>query len=298
MDLRCLVLLLTSFYSVPHAVTASDWSYWGENGPVRWPGLCMTGKKQSPINIATENTIKIDLGALKFKRYDFAFYGKVTNNGHSVQVEFYGVPIHLEGANLPSTYILEQMHFHWPAEHTIDNNREALELHFVHYNERYGNVSVASQHEKGIAVVAILFKLSTEDNIDITPILNATESISGGVGKSAALKGAKIIPYLFLPKDHTTYYHYDGSLTTPGCQETVMWFILTEKLSVSEQQINIFKMIGTNNGTLSFNYRPIQALGERKIYHHLDRYSAATIHSHNLCFVFFSFLLTTFLFSL
>lgn len=52
-------------------------------GPKHWPGLCITGNKQSPINIVTEDTIKTDLGALKFIRYDFAFSGTIINNGHS-----------------------------------------------------------------------------------------------------------------------------------------------------------------------------------------------------------------------
>ncbi|XP_028520342.1 carbonic anhydrase 6-like isoform X3 [Apis cerana] len=220
----------------------SDWSYSGEHGPTYWPGLCVTGKKQSPINIVTEDTINTDIGELKFIRYDFAFECKITNNGHSVQLQLSGVPVHLEGANLESTYILEQIHFHWPAEHTVDNNRDALELHFVHYKEQYGNTSAASKHENGIAVVATLFELDSEDNMEIMPILKATELISNGIGKSTELNESKFIPSLFLPKDHTTYYHYDGSLTTPGCQETVMWYILTEKLSVSEQQeISMFQ---------------------------------------------------------
>ena len=77
----------------------------------------------------------------------------------TVQLQLSGVPVHLEGANLKSTYILEQIHFHWPAEHTVDNNRDALELHFVHYKEQYGNTSAASKHENGIAVVATLFEV-------------------------------------------------------------------------------------------------------------------------------------------
>lgn len=52
-------------------------------GPTYWPGLCVTGKKQSPINIVTEDTINTDIGELKFIRYDFAFECKITNNGHS-----------------------------------------------------------------------------------------------------------------------------------------------------------------------------------------------------------------------
>ncbi|XP_031849868.1 carbonic anhydrase 4 isoform X2 [Nomia melanderi] len=259
-------------------------------GPAQWQGLCATGKKQSPINIVPEKTEKADLGALKFVRYDYAFSGNITNNGHSVQIQLIGLPIQLEGGSLPYTYILEQIHFHWPAEHTVDGDRDALEVHFVHYNEQYENVTVASQHEDGIAVVATLFELDYEDNEGITPIVEATELVSKWVGKSTAKMRSKVIPDLLLPKDHTTYYRYSGSLTTPGCQESVTWLILTEKLTISEQQLKVFKNIGTDNGTLSFNYRPVQALGGRKVHHRLDGYSLATVPRSNLFFTLFSFL--------
>lgn len=90
--------------------------------------------------------------------------------------------------------------------------------------------------------------------MEIMPILKATELISNGIGKSTELNESKFIPSLFLPKDHTTYYHYDGSLTTPGCQETVMWYILTEKLSVSEQQVNLRNKIHSINFVYIYTY--------------------------------------------
>lgn len=52
-------------------------------GPDNWPGMCTTGKKQSPIDIVTEDAVRFDLGALKFDRYDFAFSGMIINTGHS-----------------------------------------------------------------------------------------------------------------------------------------------------------------------------------------------------------------------
>ncbi|XP_068987560.1 carbonic anhydrase 6-like isoform X1 [Bombus flavifrons] len=298
MNIKYFIFLLAFLHrSGLYEVTASDdWSYSGDHGPEHWPGLCTTGKRQSPINIATEDIVKTDLGPLKFIRYNTGFNGKITNNGHSVQIRLYGAPIHLEGANLPSTYILEQLHFHWPAEHTINGVRDALELHFVHYDEQYGNANMASQHKNGIAVVATLFELNSDDNLDIMPILEAVELVSNAVGKTTALMGTKIIPYRFLPKNHTTYYHYDGSLTTPGCQEIVMWYILADKLTLSEQQLSIFRSVGTNNGTLIFNHRPTQSVGERTVYHHLDGYSAATTHFSNLLNVCFSLLLTKLLY--
>ncbi|XP_012529632.1 carbonic anhydrase [Monomorium pharaonis] len=267
MRLFCLIALLGLQVS-----KASEWGYWGKNGPENWPGICKTGKRQSPIDIVTEDAIRIDLGALKFNRYDFAFPAILFNNGHSVEVRVDGVPLHLSGGSLSSVYVLEQMHFHWSAEHTVDGLRDPLELHLVHYNRKYGNISVAAQYEDGIAVVAVLFELSTGDNLDLLPIVEATKMVSNWVGRSMIHIRHKLIPLLFLPKDHTTYYHYEGSLTTPLCQESVLWFVMTEKLKVSEAQMNVFRQVEGNNGTLKFNYRSVQNLGNRKVYHRLEGY--------------------------
>ena len=41
----------------------------------------------------------------------------------------------------------------------------------------------------------------------------------------------------FLP-DHTDeFYRYEGSLTTPQCQETVIWTIFTNTIQISEKQV-------------------------------------------------------------
>lgn len=61
--------------------------------------------------------------------------------------------------------------------------------------------------------------------------------VSRRMGRSISPIRNKLIPLLFLPKDHTTYYSYQGSLTTPGCDESVIWFVMTEKLFVSEAQV-------------------------------------------------------------
>ncbi|XP_011152005.3 putative carbonic anhydrase 3 isoform X1 [Harpegnathos saltator] len=255
---------------------ASDWGYWGYLGPKNWPGICTTGKKQSPIDIVTEDAIRLDLGALKFDRYDFAFSGWITNTGHSVQIDLDGVPVHLSGGSLPSVYVLQQMHFHWSAEHTVDGFRHPLELHFVHYDNQYANFSVAAEHENGVVVIAVLFELSNEENPDLSVILKATNMVSHWVGKTMISIKKELIPYLLLPKDHTTYYRYQGSLTTPGCQESVIWFVMTERLTVSESQVKVFKRVMSGEYALNSTYRPVQDLGDRKVYHRLEGYSGTS----------------------
>lgn len=259
-----------------HGVKTADWSYQGEHGPDKWPGLCQTGKYQSPIDIVLKNAVKKDLGDLKYIRYNASYSGKVINNGHTIQIQLSNAqPIQLEGEYLSSKYSLEQLHFHWDAEHTLDSFRYPLEMHLVHYDQQYANVSVASQHKNGVAVIAIFFQLTTEDNQVLKPILKATEQVSAWVGSSSTSLRDKLTLDSLLPERNTTYYTYEGSLTTPNCQEAVVWFVMAKPLTISEKQLNIFHNVSSPEGVLKSNYRPIQAIGDRKVYHHLSGYSSS-----------------------
>lgn len=79
----------------------------------------------------------------------------------TVQVSLHDLPMQLESEYLSSKYTFEQLHFHWGSEHTIDYYRYPLEMHLVHYNDQYNNVSIASEHKNGIVVVTVLFKVNT-----------------------------------------------------------------------------------------------------------------------------------------
>ncbi|XP_012266640.2 carbonic anhydrase 1 [Athalia rosae] len=258
------------------AHAADVWGYEGKYGPDSWEGLCNTGEYQSPIDIVTDDAVKTDLSSLKFTKYDFAFRADVINTGHGIQIVTVGIPIPLKGGSLPYTYYLEQMHFHWGAEHTINGEQDALELHFVHYARQYDNVTYASEFKNGVAVVAVLFEISNEDNDYLEQIIDAVQDVSLiNSNVTRRTLASKLIPSLLLPKDHTSYYRYYGSLTTPSCQEAVIWTILSNKLSISVSQIEIFKKVRSFNETLAYNNRPIQKLGHRTVYHHLEGYSSA-----------------------
>ena len=41
----------------------------------------------------------------------------------------------------------------------------------------------------------------------------------------------------FLPDNTDEFYRYEGSLTTPQCQETVIWTIFTNTIQISEKQV-------------------------------------------------------------
>ena len=41
----------------------------------------------------------------------------------------------------------------------------------------------------------------------------------------------------FLPSSTSDYYRYYGSLTTPSCDEVVVWTVLNNKVSISSDQV-------------------------------------------------------------
>lgn len=48
---------------------------------------------------------------------------------------------------------------------------------------------------------------------------------------------------IFLPRDRAGYYRYEGSLTTPTCDEGVIWTIFTQTLPISQNQVSVLSKI-------------------------------------------------------
>lgn len=64
------------------------------------------------------------------------------------------------------------------------------------------------------------------------------------------------------------YFYYSGGLTTPACNEIVLWTNFVSKNKISETQLAMFRALkdGTGTGTVIVdNYRPPQALNGRTI---------------------------------
>jgi carbonic anhydrase len=140
-----------------------------------WGGDCDTGDKQSPVDLAFDASVRGHFPAFMFENYDEPIdKATVTNNGHSseLRIEFerpllsfvfpsLSVQINvgrhiLFGGGLPGTFLLDQMHFHWGSEHTINGRRYGLELHLVHHDNRYPSLKEAAGAKRGLAVLGVL----------------------------------------------------------------------------------------------------------------------------------------------
>jgi len=239
------IILLATFASSAFAEGAAEkheWGYSGETGPQHWKGICQTGQSQSPVDIVT-TTVDSGLTPISFNYPETSL--SVVNNGHAIKVTPENASITI-GEN---TYPLLHFHFHTPSENKVNNTVFPMEMHCVHKNE-------AGQ----VVAIGILFQLGDEN-----PFLSLIEkSLHDSVGHVQKTEKTFNINEL-LPNDKS-YYHFEGSFTTPPCTEGIKWYVLKTPISASQSQIDRFHAVMGNNA------RPTQTLNERSVVEYVNQY--------------------------
>uniref|UniRef100_A0A8C5B9E4 Carbonic anhydrase n=1 Tax=Gadus morhua TaxID=8049 RepID=A0A8C5B9E4_GADMO len=224
----------------------------------------LRGEAQSPINVVTRKALVDErLGPFTFHNYQQTFHSTIKNNGHS------GTPTHShrkEGwgvGELVTGYKAVQFHLHWGkdggpgSEHTIDGEQYPMELHIVHMKKEYTDLSAALKDPNGVAVLGFFYEVSANKKYD--NIINAVQKITA---PSRCLD--QLIP---ARQNLTTYYRYKGSLTTPGCTESVVWTLFEHTIPLSKEQLQVFSKLRFPNGEpMVGNFRPLQPLNGRMVY--------------------------------
>ncbi|CAG9765380.1 unnamed protein product [Ceutorhynchus assimilis] len=259
-----MVLALFVVLLVSGSVFGNHWTY---NDEGEWSNLCQTGKSQSPIALTRSIAILKEFHPFSMHGYGQSTTALLQNNGHSAEVRLQNIEAPtVHGGGLPGTYQLDHLHFHWQSEHTMNNYRFPLELHLVHFEQKHRNLSEAVKHPHGVAVLGVLFDLSLDDDEDFQPLLEIIDNLKETVGEPRHLKDV-FSAKSFLPRDKGGFYRYQGSLTTPGCNEGVIWTVFTNTLPISPKQVKIFEAMQTEEKTaLTKNYRSLQALNDRTVY--------------------------------
>jgi carbonic anhydrase len=231
---------------------AADWHY--DKLGADWQGLCETGKRQSPVNIVTNDVQPSDFIA------NGSYHGdrlEAFNNGHTVQFnpESHKISLVDKQSGQLETYQLIQFHLHNGSEHTIDGKRHDLEAHFVHANESF----LAGVPGGRLAVVGVFLSQSSGRILKDKPWNKLLSDLPGNKGEkgyhSADIKA-------LLPNaTSNAVYTYDGSLTTPGCNEVVNWIVLEEPLKISKKAVEAYAKSQKGHET----YRVTQPLHGRKV---------------------------------
>uniref|UniRef100_A0A3P8WMG9 Carbonic anhydrase n=1 Tax=Cynoglossus semilaevis TaxID=244447 RepID=A0A3P8WMG9_CYNSE len=178
----------------------------------------------------------------------------------AVKVGFYrGVKI--SGGGLSEEYDSLQFHLHWGngfavpgSEHTVDRKRYPMELHIVSMKSSYnGNISLAVADSTGLAVLGFFIDVRASgpasepaswtkltSYLSKIPTKGDMAGIAPGISLDELLEGV----------DRTKYYRYLGSLTTPMCNEAVVWTVFKEPIQISRELVSFFLFFWELNSDL------------------------------------------------
>ena len=214
------VTLATWILATLGTVSAQTFGYFGDIGPAHWGDLspdwetCSSGEIQSPVDfrqLTQRRKLAIDYGPTT---------GAIFNNGHTIEVETDGDnTLTLDGV----VYKLVQFHFHTASEHRVKGRGFDMEMHLVHQSDDGANAVIGVFLKRGSSsgTLAPIFE-NLPDDIDVHHELDEPFN-----------------PARFLPNSRT-HYRYVGSLTTPPCTEGVQWIVMTEPVTVSDEDMAQF----------------------------------------------------------
>jgi carbonic anhydrase len=187
----------------------------GPLGPSHWPGVCTTGMMQAPIDIEQAEKLPIDNLRFLYKPVDLDVINDC--NRYRILVRFPDNEWLMVGKK---PYFLSELHFRAPGENAVGGKRPRMSVQLVHLSAESRFVIIE------VPVVA------GRENAAMKSILEHVPA----PGKEIKAGEVKIDAAGFLPYDRN-FYRFAGSLTTPICNEDVMWYVMKNPIEFSEAQI-------------------------------------------------------------
>ncbi|XP_077061917.1 carbonic anhydrase 4-like [Siphateles boraxobius] len=281
----CLAALLCP--SVHSQDSSEKWCYhkptcnfttWSQTAP-----QSCSGSGQSPINIVTGSVQgNPNLTSFNFTGFDDnSTFMSINNSGESVVVSLGEGKMTVQGGDLPGVYNTKQFHLHWGngslspgSEHTVDGKQYPMELHIVNIHSKYNGslpAALAANDSTALAALSFLIEGTNEQNKTkswdiLTSFLsripysgNATSDIMNQITMDSLLEGV----------NRTKYYRYQGSITTPNCNEVVIWTVFKDPIKVSQDLINRFSNTTFFKSSplvlMTNNFRGVQPLNGRVV---------------------------------
>jgi len=212
-----------------------DGPSWDYSNPSLWPAIfpACGGRSQSPIDLT--NPVSVG-GSLQFDYLTAEADLLLFDNTHTVEAEWEGpVVAQLSGEPLNGSYVLQQVHFHSPSEHTINGQRFDLEMHFVHQRSSDNQTAVAS----------LLLQRSSDESTLLSPLAPFLYNVSLEK-ESVHPEWSDRLSLILLPY-FEDFYVYNGSLTAPPCSENVQWVIASTVAQISDSHFAALQHLLHNN---------------------------------------------------
>lgn len=244
-------------------VEPAYYSFAFSKGGRDWPGLCSTGRLQSPIGISDGySNLQIVTAANSTFRELRASTPPMSKSDLYIQ-EVLGIVVYwffnttieqeILGGVIRQTML--EVHVTVPAEHTYNGLRYPLELHIVY---------ALSQPDGAVVPGVNIMILYKEGNADpfLEDLLNPNHT---------TIDLSPVYPPGGVVDD---YYYYIGSvdLPWPDCWEPFAWYMPNYILEASPEQIQYFTdptikdfSFSKGRGTI----RDLQPLNNRPVYHYI-----------------------------
>ncbi|XP_062270037.1 carbonic anhydrase 4-like [Platichthys flesus] len=266
--LVALVLTVCALTSrVDCATAGTEWCYHlptcsDTNWETIAPKHC-NGSRQSPININT-TAAKTDENLTEFTFTNFSSttaQQTLENTGKTVKVTF-ASGVQISGGGLSEAYNSLQFHLHWGngpsipgSEHTVDGKRYPMELHIVNLKSSLnGNLTQALADSTSLAALGFFIEEMSGNATGEPASWKTLTSYLANItnkGQTFALPSGISLDDLLVGVNRAKYYRYLGSLTTPACNEVVVWTVFKEPIKVSKDLIDLFSNTVQVNGSSS-----------------------------------------------
>uniref|UniRef100_A0A1I7TRX3 Alpha-carbonic anhydrase domain-containing protein n=1 Tax=Caenorhabditis tropicalis TaxID=1561998 RepID=A0A1I7TRX3_9PELO len=240
--------------------------------------MCTAGQMQSPVNIDPSQLL-YDPHLMPINIEGNIVEAVFENTGQLPIVTIKDLPnkptINITGGpTMPYRYKLHQISVHFGradegekgSEHTVDRVRFPAEIQLLAYNSAlYPNFSVASTSPRGLLAVSIIVDIGKVTTVELRKLTVASQSITYK-GQSTNLTVFQ--PSALLPKT-SHYVTYEGSLTYPGCHETVTWVILNNPIYITNDDLQIWNELQKTESKqpepsyMTPAYRPLKSLNGR-----------------------------------
>ncbi|XP_023832631.1 carbonic anhydrase 4-like [Salvelinus sp. IW2-2015] len=283
---RLVVIIATILVPTGYSAAEVLWCYHDPScNDTTWPTIATehcNGSHQSPINIISASAVRdANLTEFNFTKYgDNSTMKNIKNTGETVKVELRS-GVQITGGALSEAYDSLQFHLHWGngtsvpgSEHTVDGTRYPMELHIVNAKSSHnGNTTTAVTDSTGLAALGFFIEAMPGNATGSPAAWNTLTSYLANITLKddiVNITHAISLDELLEGVDRTKYYRYLGSLTTPNCNEAVVWTVFKDPIKVSQDLIDLFSTtlhIGHNStSALMTNvFRNIQPVNGRMV---------------------------------
>jgi len=254
-DSSCSVTLLQMRSNVIKKEIAEDlqWDYESQEPCV--------GTNQSPVDLPAAGNVanQGDTLEVSYTPVD-ASKVKIKNTGRALKINAaFGELILPDGV-----YEAKQFHIHCPSEHTVEGKNYPCEMQIVHQRRSAAGTD-------GLAIIAIMLQQAKTLGLNADTGRELAFFRRIGLGNRLGLPApGQAKPIANIPLDLNTafrrqlsggYWHYQGSLTSPPCSETVRWYVMKQPAAIAEEMYENFKILFPDPA----NSRSVQPLNGRPI---------------------------------